>query len=219
MKKYIELSITGTKIDIAIFVEKLKSFSSDAFKFNDIREVNTIGDGFYIEFHAKRLTDYKSRVILIWDNRGLHMCNIVPQTISFLEMEQYNAVLRHFYEDVICKLKTESIKIDISKEENSMQDLISAPAYHALVEWEELCNKNSPTVHPYDRERWMDFICELYINKDRLSLSDFRSWLIEDKGWYYDPDDNEDRTFDSLEFDLSFGLDLIAHYAKKTNVR
>lgn len=219
MKKYIKLIIKGSPEAMVSYVEELKGFVSDAFKFKEISEDNVLRDGYYVEFLARRPVDYRSRVILIWDEDGLRVCNIVPKTVSFLEVEQYNSVLRHFYEDVVCHTSTRSLEVAISKEENAMQDLISAPAYRALVLWEEFCNKNSPTSHPNDRERWMDFICELYINDDHLSLSDFKNWLIEDKGWYYDTNDEEGRTFLDLELDLEFGLDLLAHYAKKTEIR
>ena len=215
MKKYIELSITANETDMITFVERLKQYSSDAFKFTEVREDNMIRDGYYIEFKAKRPLDYRSRVILIWDEEGIRSCNIVPKTVSFIEVEQYNSVLRHFFEDVICHTRLDTLHIELTNEENSMQDIISAPAYHALVLWEELCNKNAPTTHPNDRSRWMDFICELYINGDKLSLSDFRNWLIEDRGWYYDANNEEDRTILDLELDLEFGLDMIDHYAKK----
>lgn len=217
MKKYIDLTITGEPGAIVSFVDRLKAFSSNAFVFTGIRAVGGLDDGSYIEFLAKRPTDFRSRVILLWDSRGLRICNIIPKTVSFLEMTQYNAVLMHFYEDVVCECFQNSLQVVITKENNSMQDLISQPAYRALVLWEELCNKNSPTSHPNDRSRWMDFICELYINGDSLSLSDFRNWLIEDKGWYYDANDDDDRTFIDLEIDIEFGLDLINHYAKKTH--
>lgn len=219
MKKYIELKITGADDAMAAFVERLKKFSSDAFKFTGVREDDVLRDGYYVEFKAIRTLDYKARVIMIWNEHGLRICNIIPQTVSFLEVVQYNSVLRHFYEDVVCRTNTHSLHVVITKEENSMQDLISAPAYHALVLWEELCDKNSPTSHPNDRERWLDFISELYINGDQLSLSDFRNWLIEDRGWYYDVNDEDDRSFLDLELELEFGLDIIAHYAKKTRIR
>lgn len=219
MKKYIELSIKGEDEAIEAFVERLKSYASDAFKFKEVREDNVIRDGYYVEFVAKKPCDYRSRVILIWDEEGLRMCNIIPKTVSFLEVEQYNSVVRHFYEDVIEHTRGNDVNAIITKEENAMQDLISEASYKALVLWESLCNKNSPTSHPNDRERWMDFICELYNNGDKLSLSDFRNWLIEDKGWYYNPEDDDDRTILDLELDLEFGLDLIEHYAKKTHIR
>ena len=34
----------------------------------------------------------------------------------------------------------------------------------------------------------------------------------------YDANDDDDRTFLDLELDLEFGLDLLAHYAKKTHI-
>lgn len=219
MKKYIELSINGSDAEIAAFVDRLKRYSSDAFKFSEIREANVISDGYYVEFLAKRHSDYKSRVILIWDEKGLRMCNVIPKTVSFLEIEQYNSVVRHFYQDVIAHTCSQELIIRITKEENSIKDLISAPSYRALVLWEELCNKNSPTSHPDDRGRWLDFISELFINGDHLLLSDFRNWLIEDKGWYYDANDDNDRTFLDMELELEFGLDLLAHYAKKTHIK
>lgn len=219
MKKYIELSVKGKDAAIVAFVERLKRYVSDSFKFKEIREDNVIRDGYYVEFSAKKSSDYKSRVILIWDEEGLRMCNIIPKTVSFLEVEQYNSVVRHFYEDVIEHTKGNDVNVFITKEENAMQDLISEPSFRALELWESMCNKNSPTSHPNDRERWMGFICELYRNDDKLSLSDFRNWLIEDKGWYYYPEDDEDRTILDLELELEFGLDLIEHYAKKTHIR
>lgn len=218
MNKYIELSIRGADEEVASFVERLKNYTSDAFKFSEIREDNVIRDGFYVEFVAKRIVDFRARVILIWNEEGIRMCNVIPKTVSFLEVEQYNSVVRHFYDDVIENTRSQALNIEITKEENSMQDLISAPAYRALVLWEELCNKNSPTAHPNDRGRWLDFICELYMNDDHLSLSDFRNWLIEDKGWYYDANDNNETTIYDLELDLEFGLDLLSHYAKKTHI-
>lgn len=218
MKKYVDLYITGNERDVVSFVERLKQYSSDAFVFTEIREDNVLLDGYYIEFLAKRSLDFKSRIIVLWNEKGLRVNNIIPKTVSFLELEQYNSVLRHFYEDVICHTLPQSLKVKMTKEENSMRDLISEPSYRALVLWEELCNKNSPTSHPNDRERWLDFICELYINHDFLSLSDFRNWLIEDRGWY-SAEDEDDRTFIDLELDLEFGQDLLAHYAKKTRIR
>lgn len=219
MKKFIELSIKGDKNEMASFVEKLKNYSSDAFIFKEMREDNIIRSSISLEFSAKKTIDFKSRVILTWNEDTLRICNIIPKTVSFLEIEQYNSVLRHFFEDVVSRLVPRTLSVDISKEENAMQDLISAPAYKALVLWEESCNKSAPTSHPNDRNRWLDFISELYINGDQLSLSDFRNWLIEDKGWYYDVDDDEDRTFLDLELDIEFGLDLLGYYAKKTRNR
>ncbi len=219
MKKYVELTIQGDDSSIVAFVEKLKSYSSDSFKFKEVREDNVIRDGYYVEFSAKKTSDYKARVILIWNEDGLRMCNVIPKTVSFLEVEQYNSVVRHFYEDVIEHSKINGVSVEITKEENSMQDLISESSYRALTLWESLCNKSGPTSHPNDRERWMDFICQLYINDDHLSLSDFRNWLIEDKGWYYNPEDEDDRTILDLELELEFGLDLVEHYAKKTHIK
>lgn len=219
MKKYIELNITGPDEEMVALVDRLKRYSSDAFKFVSISEDNVLRDGYYVEFVAKRALDYRSRVIMIWDEEGLRICNIVPKTVTFLEVEHYNSVLRHFYEDVITHTKSNALRVVITKEENSIQDLISAPAYRALVLWEEFCNKNSPTSHPNDRSRWMNFICELFINHDQLSLSDFRNWLIEDKGWYYDANDDKDRTILDMELELEFGLDLLEKYAAKTNNR
>ena len=181
MKKYIELKITGSADSLAAFVERIKFYSSSSFVFSMLREDSLLRSGHFIEFLAKRPMDFRSRVILFWDETGIRMSNIIPKTVSYLTMKQYNAVLKHFYDDVVCNNVSESLRIEMTKEENSMQDLISSSAYQALLSWESNCNKSSPTSHPNDRYRWMDFICELYINKDYLSLSDFRNWLIEDR--------------------------------------
>ena len=215
MKKYIELNIKGDENDMALFVMSLKNFESEEFKFNFERKADTVLKGYYLEFLAKRSIDYRSRIVLFVTNKNLRISNIIPKTVSFLEMRQYNSVLRHFYENVICHIDSYNLSVIITKEDNSMEDLISRQAYNALLLWEESCDQNSPTTHPNDKERWMDFICKLFINDDHLILSDFKNWLIEDKGWYYDPSDDEDRRFLDLEIELEFGLDLLAHYAKR----
>lgn len=219
MKKYVELIIKGEDKDISLLVKELKSFSSEAFKFNEICKSDAISDGYYIEMLAKRSLDYRSRIVLIITHDHLRVCNIIPKTVSFLEIEQYNSVLQHFYDEVICHIQTYNLNVNITKEDNSMQDLISEPAYKALVLWEDLCNKNSPTGHPNDQERWIDFICEMYINNDHLALCDFKNWLIEDKGWCYDASTDIDKTFLDLEHDIEFGLDLLMHYAKKAHIK
>ena len=219
MKKYIDLKICGNPSEITAYLEVLKHYVSDAFNFAEIRDATIAGSTEkYIEFIAKRTSDYKSRLILLQNEGSIQMCNIIPNTVSFIEIEQYNSILRHFYEDVIEHTKPDALKVEMSKEENSMQDLISSSAYDALILWEESCNKNSPVTHPNDRKRWLNFICELSLNKDRLSLSDFRNWLIEDRGWYYNPIE-EDKTINELELELEFGLDLIDYYEKKNILR
>lgn len=57
--------------------------------------------------------------------------------MSIFDVEQYNSIVRHFYEDVIEHARSQELIISITKGENTMQNLISPSACKALTLWED----------------------------------------------------------------------------------
>lgn len=195
MKKYIDLKIDGAKEYLVNILSKMKSLKNTDFKYESelsngmalnvrqsIEEVGCFKASSVGLFHSRVYVDIKDKT----DSDGYYLwvTNIISSDKDHLSVEEYNKVLREFVKQVI-SIFVPLEKIQMSKEDVSLKDIISTSSYEALDRWEHLCDHNSPFGHPLDRKRWMEFLSSMYYFKDdeNMSIGDLEGWLREDKKW------------------------------------
>lgn len=68
-------------------------------------------------------------------------------------------------------------------------------------------NKSTGSTHPYDRQRWFEFITLIHKSEKNISPEEVQKFLTED-GW------TEDFSFE-LACEFEYSLDLLEYYEGK----
>lgn len=118
----------------------------------------------------------------------LQVNNIVPLDKSQLSIDEYNSVLRLFYNEIIkpykeCHL---DINIDISRLTDDIFDPKTVISEEALKKLEAFCvaaNKSTGANHPCDQERWFSFICQT-VDDERIFDSDTLAKFLQDESYW-----------------------------------
>ncbi|MFZ5811702.1 MAG: hypothetical protein ACOY4F_06635 [Thermodesulfobacteriota bacterium] len=117
----------------------------------------------------------------------LYIANIVPREFGELTKDQYNMILLMFYEKFLHPVcKKNSIKVEITTDNQSMADWVSDGTYKKLKNFSGAANKSTGTAHPCDQKRWFAFIVSVIRNEDKLDPSQLERWLIEEEDWQHD---------------------------------
>lgn len=118
----------------------------------------------------------------------LKVGNIVPLNKKQLTIDEYNAVLDLFYEEIIApnQLQLKNQGLTINGPESDAFDPLKYISGEALKKLERFCsaaNKTTGSSHPNDEERWFDFICQT-VDDDRFFDYDtiFR-FLMDEEYW------------------------------------
>ena len=91
----------------------------------------------------------------------LKVNNIVPMEKNQLSIEEYNAVLQKFYEDIIIPYTASNREVYITEPSSDEFNPLTVISHEALRKLEAFCNganKSTGSSHPCDQERWFDFI-------------------------------------------------------------
>jgi hypothetical protein len=218
MKQYVNLTITSTKENLILLLEKLKSSSSNKWSleknFTKEYSMNISRDEKEVAcFRAGSNKDFGARISLVINDEALKVTNIVPQKSQLLDLVNYNRILNDFYSGFVLKhIDSNIFLVKLTSEDQTIEDLANKETAKALIAWEGLCNRSSGIGHPYDEERWFQFIIEYVRTNSELTPNDLRRWLIEEKCWYFDEDYN---VVDELISYFEYGRDLLKYYVKK----
>ena len=78
---------------------------------------------------------------------------------------------------------------------------LSEAAADALRRFNALANKSTGASHPYDRQRWFDFVIQTHTDRSELDPDLLHRWLIESEDW------PEDQASDlAIEYERSRAL-------------
>ena len=135
------------------------------------------------------ISETPAAILLVFANDAkIKVINIVPfqHSCDHIEKDIYNHIVDTFNDMVITPLFSGKYKIDCTKEEVSIQDIIPN-SFQKLNQWTHCPGApDHPFVHQYDLELWFDFICALHTNGEELSSGDLEQWLKDDNGWEED---------------------------------
>lgn len=121
------------------------------------------------------------------DNEIVLVANIVPRQPGKLSIGQYNDILMDFYGKILqAACRRNSIDVDITDDNQSMENWVSQDSYNKLKRFSIAANKSTGSSHPCDQERWFEFIVSIVINDEKLGTDQLERWLVEEEGWQRD---------------------------------
>lgn len=147
--------------------------------------------------------------LVLWRRPDCYqVSNIVPREYGRLTYSQYNSALNDFYELIALPvIAVLSLRADLTKSRQSLEDWASPVTADKLLAFSKCANKSTGASHPYDRERWLDFIISAH--KEKSAVGGYLDrWLIEAEHW---PED----IAISLVSDFEFAIDLLDHYDRQ----
>lgn len=141
-------------------------------------------------------------LLWLWDDKGSYeVFNIIPIETRNLEFKEYNYLLNKFYDLFIIDLANKlDAKVTLTNPERLIIDSIGKDAFQALNSFSISANKVTGNTHPYDFERWCDFIFIIFRKDIQLSSTELENWLLEN-GW-----DSEISSQLALDFEYSISL-------------
>lgn len=183
MKTYSELCFYGTSDQILSFKKDIKQFVTENWNYNI--DKNTIAE--YLTFTYTGDKEENAMVCICDSKYNGEPCyrivNIVPLNTDELSMEQYNHLVKLFYEDIISKYKEVYRELEIVGPTSDIFDpcdVISQTALRKLELFCNMANKSTGSSHPCDQERWFDFICQT-IDDNRIFDYDTLANFLQDE--------------------------------------
>lgn len=145
--------------------------------------------------------------VWMWKKKDFfEVFNIVPSKSGSLDYGEYNFILNTFYTELLSEIVEQlNIKTDFSKPNKSMADLIGKEAAESLIRFSKNANKTTGNSHPFDFERWCEFVFIIHRNKIPLNIDDFVRWLEEEEDWTND-------VAWKLGLDLEYALNILEKY-------
>lgn len=187
MKNFRELYFTGTEENLKKFADEIKQRT-----FSDWKVVNPskqLGDYLMFDYVGKKLEPARVSIHLGDSLSGgkIQVGNIIPLEKSKLSIDEYNAILMEFYNDVIFPYKNSYNRyIDISGPTNDTFDPLSVISKEALQKLKLFCNaanKSTGSSHPCDQERWFEFICQTVDDEKMMDYTTLAKFLSDENYW------------------------------------
>lgn len=122
------------------------------------------------------LTDHSSGV--------LYVSNVISPAHDRLNYDQYNDILKSFCDGVLAHIQPRnSVEIDLSGGTIDLSTQLPAEVYKRLQAFSVGANKKTGSSHPFDRERWMDFLIQAVEARAVLDAHTLTRWLVEEGNW------------------------------------
>lgn len=230
MKTFRELTFKGTKEQLLKFSKEIGLFVKGDWVLQPATE--RFKD--YLQF-SYRGTSLENAIVSIYIGDKLQkgeimVGNIVPQKKNSLTVDEYNALLLRFYEDIIRPYKEQGTEIIIEPPTDDIFDprtIISEEALRKLKAFCDGANKTTGSSHPMDRERWFDFICQT-VDDDRVFeysalanfLKDEAYWGTKQEGFIGAMGDyawSEDKAYE-LADEYSAAVEVLQYYKKTRGI-
>ena len=186
MRIYKELSFVGDKLAFDAFKEKAPSFAGGEWTYSQTDRMRD-----YIAFGYLGSKVDQAEVSIYygpdtWRQGYIEVGNIVPLRKNQLSIEEYNAVLDLFYEEIIVPNRSKMQGIKIIGPESDIFDplkFISKDALDKLTRFCNYANKTTGSSHPNDEERWFDFICQTVDDNKTLDFDTIYRFLMDEDYW------------------------------------
>lgn len=186
MKTYCELYITGNHEALEKFVTEIQSYATGNWSAELKNEMGTSWLAF--DYDGTEM-DNSSVCIPLHDFEtasSLHVSNIISLEKNHIDIDEYNDILRKFYNDVIHPYAMDHDEINISPITSDVFDPLTRISKEALDKLTLFCdaaNKSTGASHPCDQERWYDFICQT-VDDDRIFDYTTLSKFLQDEDYW-----------------------------------
>lgn len=148
---------------------------------------------------------------LVWIGQWgdcIKVVNIVPTEPGSLLYDQYNLILDNFFKDCVSKFISDE-RVVYNTEGKNILSIAGEITLKKMELWETACNHSTGNTHPFDFERWSDFVITAHKQKSKLTPEWFEKWLVEEKGWNEDFD-----TTTRLVLEYEYSRNLLQEYDK-----
>ena len=194
MKVFRTLEIRISESQVDGFIDKVESMLNCGWKLDkkvDHGEGSLPNTRFFYFICSKNDTREAALLALVWGNSPtlhnknvLYVANIVPREKQSLSVDEYNYILKEFYDKFVKSIIKElKIQAALSPDQQTLEDWISDESANRLRRFSSLANKSTGSAHHYDRERWFAFIVSVFRNNEQLDTLRLRRVLIEEEGW------------------------------------
>lgn len=210
MKKYINIEIKNSKEKLVGLLNSLKEDDKNGFIFQK-KLTEDYAKNIFVRienvacFKTRKQSLFESSVWLLLKDNRLIITNITSAKFPHLGISRYNFVLNTFFHSIIAPKLDASYSVNISGEDQSLEDILDSETYAKLNLWENSCNKSMPISHPLDYERWFSFILSAFHNHSEITPQDLAQWLSEDKKW---PQVYNDQ-ISNLKLQFEYSMDLL----------
>ena len=76
-----------------------------------------------------------------------------------------------------------NLQVKLTDNNQTIEDWICTDSANKFRRFSDLANKSTGSGHPYDEERWFEFVISIVLNNEELSASRLERWLVEDDNW------------------------------------
>ena len=186
MHIYKELSFVGDKPAFDAFKENAPSFVRGDWKYS---QSDREKDYIVFNYLGNKVDQAKVSIFCGQNARRqgyLKVGNIVPLRKNQLSIEEYNAVLDLFYEEIIVPNRSRLRGIEIVGPESDVFDPLKYVSKEALRKLECFCNganKTTGSSHPIDEARWFDFICQTVDDNQTFDFDTIYRFLMDEDYW------------------------------------
>ncbi len=139
----------------------------------------------------------------------LYVSNVVPDETGRLTHEEYNAILKEFFDCFVVPVaKKLQVQATITPENRNIEEWLSPDSFRKLQIFSQMANKSTGSAHPLDQKRWFDFVIASVNNSDKLDSTLLGRWLVEEAGW-------SDKVAESLCIEFEQQTGLLKQYREK----
>ena len=183
MHIYKELSFIGDKLALDSFKKNAPALANSYWK------CTSAGDYISFEYCGNKVEAAEVSIYYgqeTWREGYIKICNIVPINKFQLSIEEYNAVLDLFYEEIIVPNKDKLTGLKVVGPESDVFDPLKYISPEALDKLKHFCNcanKSTGSAHPSDEQRWFDFICQTVDDGMTLDYDTIYRFLMDEEYW------------------------------------
>ncbi len=219
MKKFIEFEIRNSETKLIELLNLLKSSETNKWKFEkkltkDYASNISLAEENVACFKANSTKYFEATIWIVINDSVLKVSNIVSRKVPYLGKDIYNLIVTDFHKEYVSKYITKEYDINLTSNEVTIEEIANKETADKLKKWESLCNRSTGNSHPYDRERWFEFIKTAVDTNSELMVGDLEQWLTEEKNWFVD---EENSVTERIVLDFEYGIDLLKYYVGKSN--
>jgi hypothetical protein len=189
MKTFGELTIIPKSVSSDAFADRAEAAATNGWARDRSKDaqMSRQGGGVWYTFTLTGHQTLPPAFLFITQKRlqnFLYVPNIISPVRDHLSYDEYNRLLRSFYDDVLQRMEPKGeidftltgTNLDLSKD-------LPKDVYERLRVFSATANKTTGSSHPYDRERWLDFLIKAVDAGTELDTHTLQRWLVEEERW------------------------------------
>ena len=192
MKIFSELTFSGSYEQLCTFIEDIDEYING--DWTRVQDSDRWKEYLFIDYNGNLVDKARVSIYLGDDLQDgeIKVGNIVPLEKNVLNVDEYNAILKKFYTDIIEPYKRTNPSIDISDISSDMFDPLNIISRDALKKLTKFCNnanKSTGSTNIRDQERWYDFICQTVDDELMFDYDTLAEFLQDEEYWGHKEDD------------------------------